>query len=331
MSPAMREAAASAAEAEFERQKASGQRVVVPQEPVNKIEARNAQGSGVQLAQSSQTMTAEQLALQRMQEAQQREMERQSQTSEQNRREGLERQLAGLISGRDIGPAITPVAFVQTKSGSTHGLQEEGGAARGAAGAASGAQPVLSCHRTQDCLADSLEIFVAEVASDVDTYRTNFCSVRVVAGRLSGAYLVGKCTQRDQGLSMEFTQMRLKGEAYQIDAIGMDEKTATDALSNIDVDRRLLQRVVFPITVAAVGGAASVLAQPPTTTSLDGGVVVQSTAAASKGQAIAAGVSAGVGVLSQMAAAEAAKPVQITMPAGAPIGVMFRKPVRTAL
>jgi hypothetical protein len=325
LSPAMRDAAASDAAAEFQHQKDQGQHVILPQEPDNKVVSTNNQAARP-YAGDNAPLTQEQLAAQRAQEQHVQDLAQQQQQQQQARLEGMQLQLNGLIAARDMGPAITRVvldAASKTGQGSSDG--SAAGGANAASGAASGSVP------TGPVIAKALELFIGETANAIDTYRTDFCSSQIVSGKLKGAYLKGKCTQKDEGLSMHFTEMSFKGEAYAIDATGMDETTSSDAMSNIDIDRRYLQRYVFPITVAAINGAATVLGQPATTTTSTGGAVLSSTAAASKNQAIAAGVGTGVGVLQAMAQTAAQKPVQIKMDDRSPIGIMFNKPVRDLL
>ena len=154
------------------------------------------------------------------------------------------------------------------------------------------------------------------------------CNATVVAGRLAGAYLRGTCTQQEDGLSMRFTRMSFRGKGYAIDAIAMDEKTASDALSNTDVDYRYLQRYVFPILTAGIAAGATTYAQTGSTETVTAGGTVISTPEASRRQAVAAAVGAGANVLNAVVGKEASKPVQITMKAKLPIGVMFNTEVR---
>jgi hypothetical protein len=322
MSPAMRAAAASEAEASFKRQQAEGKRVIMPQEPDNKVVPVSMVASApVYGYGTAQPMpTQDQIIAQREAEQVRQQQVQQAQQTTQARQEGLQRQIASLVGSRDLGEATTLVSFnVKVTAEAT------GGAAFPGTRASSAATP------TGPEIAGGLELFYAELANDVDTYRTNFCSANIVAGKLQGAYLKGQCTQQDEGLSMHFTLMRFKGQTFAIDATGIDEATASDAMSNINIDHRIFQRYVFPITVAAIGGAATVLSTPPTNTTATGGVVLSSTEAASKDQAIAAGVGAGMTVLQGISQKAAQRPVQITMANGSPMGIMFNKPVRDAL
>jgi hypothetical protein len=333
LSPAMRDAVASEAAADFRHRQEQGQRVIIPQEPDNKVVAtppQPAPGANRAYGTADAPLTQEQLLAQRMQEQRVQQLQQQDQETRQARMEGMNRQIDRLIQARDMGAAITRVSLaVPGSSSGQTGSTPDGGAKSGGASAASGA--ASGSASSAPTIAGALEIFVGETANAIDTYRSDFCSASIVAGKLKGAYLKGKCTQKDEGLSMHYTEMRFNGQAYAIDATGMDEKTSSDAMSDIDVDRRYLQRYVFPIAVAAINGAATVLGQPATSTTSTGGVVLSSTSAASKDQAIAAGVGAGVGALQSMAQAAAQKPVQIKMDDKSPIGIMFNKPVRDPL
>lgn len=242
----------------------------------------------------------------------------------ERRRAGLQTQMGALMDVREMyvtgaSAERVPNAYVQPTQVAT------GAPVAGSGGVVNG--PGAQATPAGKLIADALEIFPAEVASEVDTYKSNYCSTRIVAGRLAGAFLVGNCETKEDGLSMNFTQMRFSGQTYAISAIALDESTSNKALSNTTVDRRYLQRFVFPVFTASLGGYAAAKSQTAQTVISNGGGTTQSTSAATSAQAIAAGVAAGMGVLNAVVATEAGKPMQITMKDGLPLGIMFLKPV----
>lgn len=176
-------------------------------------------------------------------------------------------------------------------------------------------------------VADALEIFGAVLSSPIDTYKTGYVSAKVVSGPLAGAFLVGTTTLVNEGLQPKFTQMRHNGQTYKIDAIALDEATATNAVS-ANLDRRILQRYVLPVAMAAVGGAAGALAQPAqSAVGMQGGNTAVVTAQATREQAVAAGVSSAMTLGQRAIDADAQLPIRATLPAGTPIGVMMIAPV----
>lgn len=177
---------------------------------------------------------------------------------------------------------------------------------------------------------DSLEIFAGETASPVDTYKTRYASARVLSGKLAGAFLVGQTVLENEGLLTTYTTMRWNGRTYKIDAIALDEQTATDAL-DANLDRRYLQRYVMPVLMAGVGGYAQARAQTSSTTVHTGsGTVVESNSQASRTQAENAAIAAATQIAGRAIERDAALPIRATLPERTPVGVMFRAPVRQA-
>lgn len=245
----------------------------------------------------------------------------------QRRREGLQRQLDGLVRTiEDQRPekaervVFTQAAVAPQTGGATGQLggTQFVGATVGQAGPAgqSGVE-----------LVGGLEIAVGELASPVDTYKTNYTSARIVAGKLAGALLTGTVKVYEEGVQSHFTGMRFNGQFYQIDAIALDEKTSTDAL-DARVDRRYLERFVFPVAMAAVGAYSQAKAERASTVivSQNGSIGVETPAPSSE-QARNAGISAGIRIIGQEAAKEAAKPLRFHLADGTPVGVLFRQPV----
>lgn len=248
----------------------------------------------------------------------------------QRRREGLQRQLDGLIRTMDEQrPEKTErVLFTQPAqpqqtggpSGQMGGTQFVGATVGQTGPAGSAGQSGLE-------LVGGLEIAVGELASPVDTYKTNYTSARIVAGKLAGALLTGTVKVYEEGVQSHFTGMRFNGQYYQIDAIALDERTSTDALE-ARVDRRYLERFVFPVAMAAVGAYSQAKAERGSTVivSPNGSVGVETPAPSSE-QARNAGISAGIRIIGQEAAKEAAKPLRFHLADATPVGILFRQPV----
>ena len=184
--------------------------------------------------------------------------------------------------------------------------------------------PVIS----QDVLIDGMEIVAGETATAVDTYITTYASARILSGKLNGAFLVGSIKQTEEGLRINYTMMRHADKTYAINAIALDEKTSIDAMSSADVDRRYLQRWVFPVAAAAIGAFATASAQVGSTIATPtGGGAVSAVPPPTDAQARAAGVAAGMGIIQSEVAKQASKPFQIKLAERTAIGIMFLGPV----
>lgn len=213
-------------------------------------------------------------------------------------------------------------------------------------GAASPAAPASAAQRDASMVVDMMEIFGARLSSPVDTDSSAFASAEITTGKLAGAYLIGQVRLAGEGVQFEFTGMRHKNVTYPINAIALDQTTSTSAVQG-ELDRKLLQRYVFPVLMAYTGAYATAKAQVPLTTtplnsalppstSSDGQTIVlpsgytdygitrpSPTAPQARAAGVAAAVSAGNSVTSKLAA----EPVRVSMPNGTSIGIMFRQPV----
>lgn len=342
MSPAMRDALKAKQEAEKRQAEQSGQGVYIPPETLNVPQAvKPAPARPVEPppATTGQVPVAAPLDQSALEAARQRDA---------MRRAGLERQIGALLTANATGAMPARVTFAaatgqgsqptqlaQATAQSSSAVaartvaQPAQGAATGAAGGANGVAPLV----------EGLEIVAAETASPIDTYRTKYASARIVSGKLKGAFLTGSVSQTEDGLLVSYNMMRHAGKTYQVDAVGLDEKTSTDAL-DASVDRRYLQRFVIPVVMATAAGYAQARAQTGSTiVDIGGGVTTGTTGSAQTSvagistpaptveQARNAGINAGLGILQQEVAKAAAKPFQMTLPDGTPIGILFRTPV----
>lgn len=235
------------------------------------------------------------------------------------RRAGMERQFGAMLTIMEAGKAAPArltfaVAVDPAKP------------AVAAAAPAPGAPQRVTAQARGNELAGQLEIVPAEVASPIDSYKTNYASARIVAGKLAGAFLIGSIKQQEDGLQIQYSQMRIGNKAYQIDAIALDEKTSTNAM-DASVDRRYLQRWVLPVAAAAFGGFATAASKTGGTVVADVAGTTITNPSATAEQARAAGVAAGMSVIQKEIDKQAAKPYQITMDANTPIGILFRSQV----
>lgn len=304
LSPAMRAAIAQKLEEERQAAVASGQKVYIPPETLGKtqpvIEEKAAEHqpavAGAIQSEPLSPEDAERLA---------------------RRREGLERQVGQLLASVPAGSTPARITFASLAAATP--------TTPAATGSAAG-QPSVAAQATGDFLIDSLEIVAGEIASPIDTYKTSYASARIVAGKLAGAFLIGASKQQEDGLALSYSLMRFGGKTYKIDAIGLDEKTSTDAM-DVSVDRRYLERWVIPVTVEAAGGFFKAISNPGSSILQTQNNVVVETPASTTAQARSAGFAAGMGILQKEVAREAAKPFQITAPANTSIGILFRQPV----
>jgi hypothetical protein len=249
---------------------------------------------------------------------------------DERRRQGLIRQL-GVVFNDPNHLDIQRIAAVENRSGSDggnaygQGSSASGSGSGGVSGGGSG--QVAAAVK----LVDALEIFAAETRSPVDTYRSNYVSASIYGGKLSGAFLTGTVTLQEEGLMARFTRMRWRDQTYTINAQWLDQATATD-VADANIDRRLLQRFVLPVVMAAGGAYANARSQTGATTVVGsvGGTTTQ-TPAPTSDQARAAGVAAAFQVLNERAQAAAAKPEQAKLPAQSPVGIMFMEPVMAAM
>lgn len=236
---------------------------------------------------------------------------------EARRREGANRQLEALVQTQ------RPPANMQRIAGSAP-------AAAAAAGAGDpGAQSALSAQNAppQALLTDALEIYGAETTSPVNTDGTNYVSARITSGKLAGAFLIGSSKLAGENVETTFSQMRFAGKTYPVQAIALDQNTATNALEG-KVDRKLLQRYAMPVSLAVVQAFAQAKSQTAQTSNAVQGVgVVQNIPAPTTEQARNAGIARGLEILSNRVAAAANEPIAVSLAPFSAIGIMFTAPV----
>ena len=246
------------------------------------------------------------------QAAQQAEIDR-----ENRRREGAARQLEGLVARQQVSSNLQRFATTNS-SDSSRGASQQQMAAGGLAGGQALPQALLT---------DALEIYGAETLSPVDTDGTSYVSARITSGKLDGAFLIGNIRLANESVETTFTQMRYNGKTYQIQAIALDQDTATNALAG-NIDRKILQRYVMPVGLAVVQGFAQAKATvAQSSTVIQGAGVVNNIPAPTSEQARNAGIARGLDILGQRINQQANQPIAVSLKPYHAIGIMFMQPV----
>lgn len=206
-------------------------------------------------------------------------------------------------------------------------IHDERPVAAASASAGSAKPPAAGASAPEKQLVGAWRIFSATLTSPIDTSKTSYISAVVNGGPLNGAFLVGTSKLKGDSVELVFKNMRLKNTAYGIDAIGLDEATASNAIDG-NVDHHLLSKYVFPVALAAVGGYAAAMANPGSTlVGIGVGGTAIATPPSTTQQARDAGINAAVGIAQQRVQTLASQPNTFTLGAGTTIGVMFRAPV----
>ncbi len=235
------------------------------------------------------------------------------------RREGLTRQLALLVDSSVEGGVRQSIA-VQAPA---HAASAQAAATTAAASAP------RATGQARNVLIPGLEIVAGVLSSDlkIPEGSSAYASARIVSGAAKGGFLVGQASVVPDGLSIRFTQLRLGNRVFAVDAIALDETTASNAVS-ANVDHRIFQRYVFPVVLAAAQGFYTAMAQTGST-AVDMGVgsVGIATPAPTSEQARSAGIAAAAGLAQSAVQKAAAAPLIVSRETSYPIGLLFREPV----
>lgn len=330
LSPEMQAALAEAQKRDLQKAEQDGRSVAMPRETLHQPEPllegppKGLSVAGAAPAPAASTPEDLQLAQQRAEDERQRKQAEEE--AFQRRVEAAKGQLGVVALGREIAePAVLRFAVAERPSAT--GMAGSGGAPATVAGSAGAAQD-------QD-LVTALEVFAAELTSPIDTYKSTYASARILNGALAGAFITGRVTSHEEGISIEFDRMRLGKSACPVAIRGLDEKTADTAVE-ANVDRRYLQRFVWPVLMAAAGGVAQAKAQvaqevvPIGAGGQQGGGYAITQPAPTRKQAEAAGIAAGAAILQREIDRAAAKPPQFTLATRSVIGVLFNEPVPAA-
>ncbi len=329
LSPEMQAALAEAQKRDLQRAEQDGRSVAMPRETLHQPEPllegppKSSPGAGAAPAPAASTPEDLHLAQQRAEDERQRKQAEEE--AFQRRVEAAKSQLGVVALGREIAePAVLRFAVAERPSATA---MAGGGASATAPGSVGAAQD-------QD-LVTALEVFAAELTSPIDTYKSTYASARILNGPLAGGFITGRVTSHEEGISIEFDRMRLGKSACPVAIRGLDEKTADTAVE-ANVDRRYLQRFVWPVLMAAAGGVAQAKAQvaqevvPIGAGGQQGGGYAITQPAPTRKQAEAAGIAAGAAILQREIDRAAAKPPQFTLATRSVIGVLFNEPVPAA-
>lgn len=238
--------------------------------------------------------------------------------------QGLERQLTRIAEVHAAPPTVSAARYESRDEARQPAVAQQTVAAEPASmqtGQAAVAAPLV----------EGLHLAAAELLSPIDTDKTSFVSARMASGPLAGATLYGVVQMvSDQGVRVRFNRMLAQGRSYSINAIALDPAVSHDTLS-ADIDRKVLERYVLPLIgdtakafLQAIGQAGQQVVVGPGNTP----VVVQPEA--STRQAAAQGAAAGIDRAMEEFGRSRSNP-RASLPAGAPIGVLFLDPVEQPL
>jgi intracellular multiplication protein IcmE len=250
--------------------------------------------------------------------------------TEQRRREGLQRQLAALL-----GDGVDTSASAQGQRQRV-GANEQSGAQQGQRQQVAAAAPTAAVSAPRREVLGGLTVHPAKLSSDIRVagsggQSSGFATAEITAGPAAGALLIGTAKPvADEFLEITFSQMRLNGKVYTIDARALNETTSGVAIDG-SVDHRIMQRYVFPVALAAAQGFYTAKSQTGSTLTAigsgGGSTSAVTTPAPSTEQARAAGIAAGLQIASQDVQRAAQAPVVITRERSYPIGVLFNTAV----
>ncbi|WMD23924.1 DotG/IcmE/VirB10 family protein (plasmid) [Achromobacter seleniivolatilans] len=243
---------------------------------------------------------------------------------------GLTRQIERITRGMDIR-----AEKVQVLAKDDSAARTQAGASMALAAASPASKAVdPSASRGRD-LTNGQEIHPAELLSPIDTDKTDEATARITGGPLAGATFVGKLVVFEEDFAMGFTSMRFDGKFYAVQAVGVNEQTASRAMG-ADVDHRFFDRFVMPVLSSGLWGAATYFTERGRTATQYvptgiGGDIVVSDERASREDAKNSGIGAGISKAQQVAEAEvqrrAAKKNRMTLPQFTPLGIRFEQPV----
>jgi len=237
---------------------------------------------------------------------------------EQERRKGLEKFLSSFEEAQ--GPDEVRRRF---------GAAGDGGRGQpGAAPAVAATTPPVAARK----LVEAFSVMAARLVLPLNIPENGGATVlaEVVSGPQSGAFISGTARVVNEGIEIRLTQARFGKDPYAVQAIGLDGATSDQILQGA-VDRKIFQRYVIPIAAAAAQGyftakgavGSTVVGLSVGSGSTSGTVAGVAVPPATSAQAAAAGIAAGMQVLSADASKLATTPIVVSIPAQTPIGVLF--------
>ena len=241
------------------------------------------------------------------------------------RREGLKRQLDAMFPIAAGANGTLRQNLADANSAAVPGASDVTSrqTLAGAAGAASAKSPGVSNGRK---IITALEIIPGVMANPINVGqgKTAFASARITAGKFTGAYLVGIATLTDEEtIDTNFSVMRFGEKSYKISAKVLDEATA-DAGLHGQIDRRILERYVLPMTMGVVQGYVTAKSQAGSQVVIGvGGATQMNVPVPTEDQAVNAGLGIGLQQAQSDIQKEAQKPIRGSTLRDAPMGILF--------
>lgn len=199
-------------------------------------------------------------------------------------KQGLDLQLAAIIARSEAPPTQSAAPYAVVAAQAPVSSASAGGASGGAVPA-----------EMQGELVKALTIAGARLVSPLDTAKTDFISAEITSGPLAGAYLVGKGRMvGEEGVQIVYTRMKFGDVSYAVNVTGLDNRTSSDAMA-ADVDRKLFSRYVMPVVFTTGQAYLAAVSRPAQTVVGSGFSTTVVTPGASAREAVAAGLSAGMG------------------------------------
>ncbi len=153
---------------------------------------------------------------------------------------------------------------------------------------------------------------------------------QIMTGPLKGGRLLGNFTPQDDVLTLNFTTLVFNDDTLSVNAIALDPSTTLPGVAS-HVDKRYLQRIVFPAAAAFLTGIAEAIAESGTTTvTVEGETVTQESEDIDTDQELAAGLTAASESLEEIIDEEVGdiQPL-IRIETGTPMGILFLNSVVT--
>lgn len=244
--------------------------------------------------------------------------------------EAVLNQVSFIIAQQNTPATVTPVTITYKPREPVQGvIDEQANTLEGSANA-----------KQRSMIINADEIMNAILLTPIDTYKTNFALAEIVGGPFNGAMLRGEVMPMTgsgdvEDVGIRFSSMSLGEVYYPIDAIALNESTATDAMDG-KVDRRIFSRYVMPIVAATFSGVGAYFTARGDTgqeylQDTDGNSVVISKEKANKREARYQAYGDAVDKTAQLVGnaieREARRPQRVYVAKGTPIGVIFNAPV----
>ena len=199
-------------------------------------------------------------------------------------KQGLDLQLAAIIARAEAPPTQSAPPYPVVAAQAPVASASAGGASGGAVSA-----------EMQGELVKALSIAGARLVSPLDTAKSDFTSAEITSGPLAGAYLIGKGRMvGEEGVQIIYTRMKFGDVSYPVNVTGLDNRTSSDAMA-ADVDRKLFSRYVMPVVFTTGQAYLAAVSRPAQTVVGSGFSTTVVTPGASAREAVAAGLSAGMG------------------------------------